>query len=171
MRVERTFAFADLCGFTAFTDARGDEEAVVVLTRFRAAVRSIASDFGVRVAKWLGDGAMFVARDGHALVAAILELEQHLRDAGLVLPLRAGLATGAVILFEGDDYSGQAVNLAARLADAAAPHEVLATPDVGELAPDWAVALQAGARVVKGFAAPIEVCRLVGGRSIAIAAR
>ena len=30
-----------------------------MLTRFRAAVRSIASDHGVRVAKWLGDGVMF----------------------------------------------------------------------------------------------------------------
>ena len=38
MRVERSFAFVDLCGFTRFTDAHGDEQAVAVLTRFRAAV-------------------------------------------------------------------------------------------------------------------------------------
>ena len=30
MRVERTFAFVDLCGFTRFTDTHGDEEAVDV---------------------------------------------------------------------------------------------------------------------------------------------
>ena len=31
MRVSRTFALLDLCGFTAFTDQRGDREAVAVL--------------------------------------------------------------------------------------------------------------------------------------------
>ena len=47
MRVERSFAFVDLCGFTRFTDLHGDEEAVGVLTRFRTAVREIASDHAV----------------------------------------------------------------------------------------------------------------------------
>ena len=42
-----------------------------------------------------------------------------------------GLAAGNVILFEGDDYTGGAVNLAARLCDLAQPLEVLATADVG----------------------------------------
>ena len=76
MRVDRTFAFVDLCGFTAFTEAHGDDEAVAVLTGFRGAVRSIAADFGVRVAKWLGDGVMIVSGDGVAVVASVLELQQ-----------------------------------------------------------------------------------------------
>ena len=56
MRVRRYFAFVDLCGFTRFTEVHGDEEAVAVLTGFRTLVRFIASEHGVRVAKWLGDG-------------------------------------------------------------------------------------------------------------------
>src|SRR6266508_934715 len=56
MRVSRSFAFVDLCGFTRFTDAHGDEEAVAILTQFRASVREVASEYGVRVAKWLGAG-------------------------------------------------------------------------------------------------------------------
>ena len=60
MRVARTFAFVDLSGFTQFTDLHGDDEAVAVLSQFRAALRATASDIGVRVAKWLGDGAMLV---------------------------------------------------------------------------------------------------------------
>jgi len=67
MRVRRYFAFIDLCGFTRFTEVHGDEEAVAVLTGFRTLVRFIASEHGVRVAKWLGDGAMFVSTDGPAL--------------------------------------------------------------------------------------------------------
>ena len=114
MRVPRTFAFVDLSGFTRFTDLHGDDEAVAVLAQFRTAVRSIASDVGVRVAKWLGDGAMLVAVEGPALVSAVVELEEAFTDDGL-LPVRAGLAWGRVILFEGDDYTGGAVNLASRL--------------------------------------------------------
>ena len=51
MRVQRTFAFVDLCGFTHFSSMHGDERAVDVLTRFRGAVREIGSSYGVRVAK------------------------------------------------------------------------------------------------------------------------
>ena len=171
MRVERTFAFVDLCGFTAFTEARGDEEAVAVLTRLRGAVRSIASDLGVRVAKWLGDGAMFVGRDGSPVVATVLELGQQLADSSLELPLRAGLASGPVILFEGDDYSGRAVNLAARLADAAGPREVLATVPVARALPPSVAGLPAGERRVKGLAAPVAVTRLVAIRGLALAGR
>ena len=39
--------------------------------------------------------------------------------------MRIGIATGRALLFEGDDYIGSAVNLAARLCDAAGPGEVL----------------------------------------------
>ena len=74
MRVRRYFAFVDLCGFTRFTEVHGDVESVAVLTGFRSLVRDIASEHGVRVAKWLGDGAMFVSTDGPALSAALLEL-------------------------------------------------------------------------------------------------
>ena len=61
VRVERWFAFVDLSGFTSFGDEFGDEESVRVLTLFRSAVRKVATDFGVRIAKWLGDGCMLVS--------------------------------------------------------------------------------------------------------------
>ena len=41
------------------------------------------------------------------------------------LTLRAGIATGYALLFEGDDYIGSAVNMASRLCDTAEPHQVL----------------------------------------------
>ncbi len=56
MRVERCFAFVDLCGFTAFIEHYGDERTVVVLADFRTRVREIAARRGVRVTKWLGTG-------------------------------------------------------------------------------------------------------------------
>ena len=54
-RIDRTFAFIDLSGFTAFNEKAGDEQAVDVLVQFRNAVRNIASKRGVRIAKWLGE--------------------------------------------------------------------------------------------------------------------
>jgi adenylate cyclase len=159
MRVPRTFAFVDLSGFTRFTDLHGDDEAVAVLAQFRTAVRSTASDVGVRVAKWLGDGAMLVAVEGPALVSAVVELQERFTLDGL-LPVRAGLAWGRVILFEGDDYTGGAVNLASRLCDLAQPFEVLATAEVAHELPAAVSALPVGAKQIPGFGAPISVVRL-----------
>jgi class 3 adenylate cyclase len=159
MRVERTFAFVDLCGFTAFTEAQGDERAVAVLADFRACVRQVASDYGVRVAKWLGDGAMFVGVDQEALVSAVLEVERHFDEIQAPLALRAGMAAGPVILFEGDDHIGTAVNLASRLCDIASAHEVLATPSI-HARPDWAIVEPARAVQIAGFSQRMPVMRL-----------
>jgi adenylate cyclase len=160
MRVTRHFAFVDICGFTRFTDAHGDEESVRVLTGFRSVVRDTASEYGVRVSKWLGDGAMFVSTEPWPLVAAVTELERRVEKAGLALPIRAGIAGGEVILFEGDDYIGGPVNLAARLCDAAGPNEVLAAADEARFAPHWAAARPDGTRTVPGLVQPVEVVAL-----------
>ena len=53
------------------------------------------------------------------------------------LQVRAGLARGPVIMFEGDDYIGRATNVASRLCDAAAPGQVLATREVVSHVPRW----------------------------------
>jgi class 3 adenylate cyclase len=156
MRVRRYFAFVDLCGFTRFTEVHGDVESVAVLTGFRTLVRDIASEHGVRVAKWLGDGAMFVSTDGPALAAALLELDQ--RAAGAVdLPLRAGFSGGDVILFEGDDYIGGPVNLASRLSDVASPGEIVASADMAAFVPEGGEVRSIEPRVVPGFMQPVPI--------------
>ena len=156
MRVRRYFGFVDLCGFTRFTEAHGDEEAVTKLIGFRALVREVASEHGVRVAKWLGDGAMFVSTEGASLVQALCDLERRADDA-MTLPLRAGLAGGEVILFEGDDYIGSAVNLAAHLCDEAGPGEFLAEASLADLAPDPTSVRPVGSRIMPGGVRPVPV--------------
>jgi len=160
MRIERAFGFVDLCGFTAFTEAEGDEEAVRVLADFRTATRDICSRRGVRVAKWLGDGAMFVGVGPSLLVTTVLEIEERIDWAASPLALRAGLAQGPVILFEGDDHIGSSVNLAARLCDAAGAHQVLATAEMAAAAPEWAAVTSVGLVTVPGFARPVEAVQL-----------
>ncbi len=124
-RVERGFAFVDLSNFTRYTENHGDRKAVALLSEFRVVVRAVVASHGVRIAKWLGDGAMLVGVENEPLVEAVVHLQKVVTQQG-VLPLRAGIAAGPVILFEGDDYIGNAVNLAAHLCDLAQPGQLLA---------------------------------------------
>jgi class 3 adenylate cyclase len=164
VRVARWFAFVDLSGFTSFSDEHGDDESVRVLTEFRHAVRKVATDFGVRIAKWLGDGCMLVSVDPAQLVGAVCELERIIDDVELPLSIHCGMAGGEVILLEGDDYTGGPVNLASRLTDAAGPHEILATPDLGRYAPATTPVVPGGRLAVAGLAHPVDVVRLGCGK-------
>lgn len=169
MRVERCFAFVDLSGFTAFTEHYGDERTVTVLTGFRGRVREIAARRGVRVTKWLGDGAMLSSADTGAVVAMSIELAERIPDS-VPLGIRAGLATGAVIMFEGDDYIGRPANVAARLCDAASTGEILATREVASQAPRWVAAAPVVPYLVHGLDRPVEasVLRIAQGDSTTV---
>lgn len=132
--LERWFAFVDVCGFTAFTEGNGTPAAIDVLSRFRNTVRNVTGRRGVRVLKWLGDGAMIVGVDAGPVIAAVCELNMRLENADF--DIHAGIAGGHVLLFEGDDFIGPAANHAARLCEAAGPGEVLAVGVHGHV-PDW----------------------------------
>ncbi len=161
-RVQRSFAFLDMCGFTAYMDERGDEDAVQALSAMRTAVRSVAEEHGVRVAKWLGDGAMIVGVEHPPLVQCALAIQAWM-PPGPWPQLRGGVCTGQVLLFEGDDYVGRAVNIAARLCAAAAPGQVLvADGEIGhsEEAVDLVVAqpdLELGANQDERMSRSMEV--------------
>jgi class 3 adenylate cyclase len=157
LAVARTFAFVDVSGFTAFCDQHGEHAAVEVLTRFREMVRDVVGRRGVRVAKWLGDGVMIVGTESGPVVAGVAELMVRSRAAGLTL--HAGVASGTVLLFEGDDYVGRPVNLAARLCDVAGDGEMLAGP-LRDPPPEWIEATSASPRSLQGVGEVDEVRRL-----------
>jgi adenylate cyclase len=155
-RVIRSFAFIDLSGFTNFVDRNGDQAALRELSLLRSTIRDVAARHAVRVDKWLGDGAMLVGVEPEPLVSAVVwAAEDHLRRGAL--PLRAGLASGPVIVCDGDDYVGRAVNLAARLCDLASPGQVLAATSDDLRLPASVVVTGRAAATVKGFSEPIAV--------------
>lgn len=157
-RVMRTFCFVDIGGFTAYANAEGDDRAVEQLSEFRTIVRGVGSATGIRIAKWLGDGAMLVGLEPVSLVSAVLDIMRRMRNAELDLSLHAGVAQGRTILFEGDDHIGSTVNLAARLADAAGPWQIFAPTDTlpGLANSDAPI----GEVTVPGFPDPIDVADL-----------
>ena len=162
MRVPRTFVFVDLSGFTNYTAAYGDDAAGRVLSAFRSLTREIASERGVRVDKWLGDGCMVVAVEQTDGIAFALELGKRSAEVCAPLSLRTGIATGYALLFEGDDYIGSAVNMAARLCDAAGPFEALLPTMQIERLPAGVVAIPNGELELRGFPGTVSVVRLVG---------
>jgi len=120
-------AFLDLTGYTALAEERGDRAAAEVASSLAGVVQEAASRHGGRPVKWLGDGVMFHFGDpGHAILSG-LDLVEETEDA-LGVPARIGINAGPLIVQEGD-YFGRTVNIAARIADYAQPHEVLVSDD------------------------------------------
>ena len=158
LNVDRTFVFVDLARFTGFTREHGPHEAVKLLGEFRRVARNVAAKRGVRVAKWLGDGAMMVCVDSTAAIAFGAHLIDHFSQTDL--QVRVGLASGIALLFEGDDYIGEPVTLAAKLGGAAEPGELLAVCDIADL-PEWVRADADVAVSIRGVGLIGDIVRLV----------
>ena len=158
LSVRRTFCFADLCGFTAYTRSHGPHEAVVMLGDFRRITRSVAAKRGVRVAKWLGDGAMLVSTNAAAALSLGAHLIHHFASRGI--QVRVGAATGEALLFEGDDYVGEPVNLAAKLCAAAPPGEMYAVTTELDV-PDWVTCIGDVTVQIRGVGPVAGVHRLL----------
>jgi len=160
-RVTRTIGFVDLSGFTVYTQEQGDEAAVLALKFFRDVTREVCARHGVRIAKWLGDGAMLIGVQAEDLAETMTEMRRIFAESDSPLPFKAGMATGQVILFEGDDYIGSIVNMASRLADLADPGQLLAPKDFVSALMVNTNAIAIGPVSVNGFPEPIEVVALV----------
>jgi adenylate cyclase len=131
---DRTFAFVDLSGFTALTEAHGDEEAVATLSRFRRIAHTVLGPNDLLV-KTIGDAIMFAFTEPADAVVALRQLfDAALADEAMPL-IRAGAHHGPAVE-EADDFFGAAVNLAARVAAHAGGGQFLATTPVAIAARD-----------------------------------
>jgi adenylate cyclase len=125
-------AFLDLTGYTALAEERGDEAAAEVAADLASIVQETAQAHGGRPVKWLGDGVMFHFGDpGRAILSGLDLVEQ--TETAIAVPARMGINAGAVVAQEGD-YFGRTVNIASRIADYAAPREVLVSDEAKQSA-------------------------------------
>jgi len=119
-----TFVFADLAGYTALTDQRGDQAAAEVAGEFRRVMCLLARDHGATQVKSMGDGVMIWAPDAAGAVSLAAHTVQTIGTRSDLLPVRVGVHTGPAVM-RGCEWYGTAVNVAARLASAAEPNEAL----------------------------------------------
>lgn len=181
--------FADLTGFTAFSESRDAEDVRQLVSTYYVAARRITGAYGGTIRKYEGDGVMAVwgapvAREDDAeravraaldLVAAVTSLGDRL---GLELRLRVGVVTGEAAVdiagVEEGMVMGDAVNTASRLQSIAEPGTV-AVDDVTRLASERAIVYQdAGTHLFKGKSIPVQAWRpmrivaVVGGAGRAL---
>ena len=121
-----TFLFADIAGFTALTEAHGDEQAVRVVAGFCDAVTRELPAFGATHVKTIGDALMLRVPDPAQAVLLGLRIALDLLRGHRAPAVRVGLHHGPAIERDGD-YFGATVNLAARVSAAATGGEVLLT--------------------------------------------
>jgi class 3 adenylate cyclase/YHS domain-containing protein len=129
-----TFLFADIAGFTALTEAHGDEEAATLVADFCDAVRG-ELPAGAAHVKTIGDAIMLRIPDPGEAIQLGLKITHELMPGHGAPAVRVGLHHGSAIEREGD-YFGAAVNLAARVSGVATGGEVLLTGHTAALVPE-----------------------------------
>ena len=182
-----TVLFCDVTGSTALGERLDPESLRGVLARYFDLARLVVERHGGSVEKFIGDAVMAVfgipvlhEDDALRAVRAASELrdglaglnEGLLRDYGTTLELRIGVNTGEVVTGTEERLAtGDAVNVTARLEQAAQPGEILLGAETWGLVRDAVVVDEVEPLELKGKATPVAAYRLVSVRTEAPARR
>ena len=132
-----TILFSDIEGFTAMTQRLGDIRAREVLARHNEIVRNHVASCGGYEVKSQGDGFMVAFAGAAKALRCAIGIQRALEEDGREHPdspvrVRIGLHTGEALRVD-DDFHGNAVNMASRIAGAASGGEVLVSSLLREL--------------------------------------
>lgn len=119
--------FADIVESTALYRRLGDIEALKIVNVCIDTMRAVLPRHHGRLVKTLGDAVMCLFPDADSAVDAAVDMQRAiaaLQPGGRTMQIRIGLHTGPVVV-GGDDVYGDTVNVAAYLADAATPDQIL----------------------------------------------
>ncbi len=172
-----TVLFVDVSGSTALGERLDPEALRHVLARYFDAARGCLERHGGTVEKFIGDAVMAVfgvptlhEDDAMRALRAASELRDSLaslneeleRDFGVSLQLRTGVNTGEVVAgTEERLVTGDAVNVAARLEQAAQPGEILVGEHTRALASGAIDVEPVEPLALKGKTEPFQVYRLM----------
>ncbi|HYI23554.1 MAG TPA: adenylate/guanylate cyclase domain-containing protein [Candidatus Limnocylindrales bacterium] len=181
LRKTVTVMFMDAADSTGIGERTDPEAMRRVMSRYFGEIRAIVERHGGVIEKYIGDAVMAVfgvpavhEDDALRAVRAAAEIRSRVRELseqlelerGLSIGWRTGVNTGEVVA--GDAGSGQrfvsgdAVNVAARLEQAAAPGEVLIGAETYGLVRDVVSVEPVAPVAAKGKSEPIPVYRLTG---------
>ena len=129
--------FADLKGFTQYSEERRPEVVVTDLNRFLGEMESVLLSYRAHIDKYLGDGLMAefgapIGYERHALLAVMagLKMQESVVKSGFPWQMRVGIATGEPIIgligHKRQSYTalGDVVNLANRIQEICVPGSV-----------------------------------------------
>ncbi len=173
-----TTVFCDVVGSTAMGEALDPESVRHVMERYFEAMQATIQHHGGTVEKFIGDAVVAIfgvpqlheddavrairaAADMRAALAALnTDLD---RDYGMTLACRIGVNTGEVVAGAGDRtiVTGDSVNVAARLEQAAAPGDILLGEETYRLVRDAVTAEPLDALDLKGKTDPVPAHRLI----------
>jgi class 3 adenylate cyclase/tetratricopeptide (TPR) repeat protein len=172
-----TVVFSDVTGSTALGERLDPESLRRVLARYFDVARDAVERHGGVVEKFIGDAVMAVfgiprvheddalraVRAATDLRRGVSELNEELdRDFGTKLALRIGINTGEVVTGTAERLAtGDAVNVAARLEQAARPDDILIGPETLELVADAVTVEHVEPLELKGKGEPLAAYRLI----------
>jgi class 3 adenylate cyclase len=170
LRFEKPLAlvFSDIVGSTAYFRRFGDEAGRKLQQRHFDLVHQVTLPAGGRIVDTAGDGAFLVFPSADAAAAALIELQKGIsldnagRSRADQLEARLGFHFGSVIT-DGQSVSGEAVNLAARVADSCAPGEIRLTREAFRELRTLTFRLSSrslGPVTLKEIATPVEILTL-----------
>jgi class 3 adenylate cyclase/tetratricopeptide (TPR) repeat protein len=179
-RRQVTVLFADLAGYSALSNELDAEDVHALLGCFFRCIDCIIENHGGYVDKHIGDCVMAVfgapvahGNDAERAVRAAIAIRDAMpelsAEVGRPVHVHAGVAGGRVIASAMGSgahreytVTGDTVNLAARVTDAAAPGEILISESVQLVLAGRLDCSEADALAVKGFTEPVHVWRLRG---------
>jgi len=162
-----TVLFCDVVGSTALGERVDPEPLRRLMGSYYDEMRTIVERHGGTVEKFIGDAVMAVfgvpqAHEDDALRAVRAAAEMQAAAAPLELEIRIGINTGEVVTGEGETLvTGDAVNVAARLEQAAAAGETLIGGETLRLVRDAVETAPTDVLELKGKAEPIRAHRVL----------
>lgn len=178
-----TILFADLSGFTSYSEKQNPETVFKVLNAYLSLAADAVLEEEGTLDKFMGDAVLAIwnspdPQEDHALravraAASILQraraLHQNFLDVEHHLNFRIGIATGHAIIGnvgtnELFNYTaiGDTVNLAQRLQATAEPGEILLQSTTYDIIADKVTAVPLDPIVVRGREKPVQIYRFVG---------
>jgi class 3 adenylate cyclase/tetratricopeptide (TPR) repeat protein len=165
--------FCDVVGSTALGESTDPEALRTLLARYFDRMSGIVEGHGGSVEKFIGDAVMAVfgvpsVHEDDALRACRAAVEMRDAFATLAIEGRIGVCTGEVVTGTEERLAtGDALNVAARLQQAAQPGEVLISAATRALAGGAVDVEPVKPLVLKGKSEPVAAFRLVGARAAA----